>query len=174
MDDGIAKRIKQRRIELGLSLQDVAYDLCISKSTLQRYESGKISGIPLQKLEPLAKALHTSPDWLLGWTDNTESPGLLDRNFTALLTDLGYDLQIYSYGEKINIWECGIGGGPITADEYLQLKNNIYSYIRFNATNLAKLAASRDAKRLDSEYAKMDAFIEFMKNKDKGNDTEQS
>ena len=173
MDNGIAKRMKQRRIELGLSLQDIAYDLGISKSTLQRYETGKIGSIPLQKLEPLAKALHTSPDWLLGWTDSTESPGLLDRNFAALLTDLGYDLQIYSYGEKINIWAEGIGGGPITADEYLQLKNNIYSYIRFNTTNLVKLAVSRDAERIEGEYAKLDAFIKFMKNKDNDKDNEQ-
>ena len=168
MYEEIAKRIKERRIELGLSLQDISYDLGVSKSTLQRYESGKIRSIPLQQLEPLAKVLHTSPDWLLGWTDSSESPGLLDQNFKALLADLGYDLQIYSEGKKINISECGIGGGPITADEYLQLKNNIYSYIRFTATNLVKLANDRDSKRIDDENAKLQLILDSIK------DTEQA
>ena len=164
MYEEIAKRIKQRRIELGLSLQDISSDLGVSKSTLQRYESGKIRSIPLQQLEPLAKALHTSPDWLLGWTDDSESPGLIDRNFKALLDDLGYDLQIYSSGTKINIWEYGTGGGPITTEEYLQLKNSIYSYIRFTASNLVKLASDRDAKRMEDEDAKLDSILNSLKN----------
>ena len=164
MYEEIAKRIKQRRTELGLSLQDISCDLGVSKSTLQRYESGKIRSIPLQPLEPLAKALHTSPDWLLGWTDNSESPGLIDRNFAALLADLGYDLQIYSSGKKINIWECNTGGGPITAEEYLQLKNNIYSYIRFNVSNLVKIASDRDNKRMEEESIKMNAILDSLKN----------
>lgn len=96
----IAARFKRRRIELGLSLQDVADMVGMSKSTLQRYETGGIRNIPLQKLEPIAKALQTSPDWLIGWTDDANKQALLDLNFRALLTDLGYTLDIYSEGQN--------------------------------------------------------------------------
>lgn len=162
MFDKIAQRIKQRRSELGLSLQEVADCMELSKSTLQRYESGNIRSIPLQQLEPLAKALHTSPDWLLGWNDDVEKPGLIDRSFETLLFNLGYDLQIYSSGKKINLRSCTCGG-PITEAEYIQLRDSIYAYIRFNTENLVKLAAEREEKRIEDEDEQLEYYLSTMK-----------
>lgn len=71
--ENIAKRIKQRRSELSLSLQDVADMTGLSKSTLQRYESGYIRNIPLQKLGVLANALQATPDFILGLTDSPDT-----------------------------------------------------------------------------------------------------
>ena len=59
MLNDIAARIKQRRIDLNLSLQAVADAADMSKSTLQRYETGSIKNIPLKKLDDLARALNT-------------------------------------------------------------------------------------------------------------------
>ncbi len=61
-----ASRIKQRRTELGLSYQELAAITGISKSTLQRYETGSIKSIPLDKLEPLATGLKTTVMYILG------------------------------------------------------------------------------------------------------------
>ena len=70
----IINRIKNRRIELDLSYQDLADITKISKSTLQRYETGKIESIPISKLEVLAAGLQVTPDWIMGWvTDNNEN-----------------------------------------------------------------------------------------------------
>ncbi|QUH28255.1 helix-turn-helix domain-containing protein [Vallitalea guaymasensis] len=63
----IIKRIKNRRIKLSLSYQDLAKKTGLSKSTLQRYETGTIGNIPLDKLEILAKALCVSPAYIMGW-----------------------------------------------------------------------------------------------------------
>nr|UVY38449.1 MAG: CI repressor [Bacteriophage sp.] len=63
----IMLRIKSRRESLDLSFQQLADLTGMSKSTLQRYETGGIKNIPLDKLEVLAKALQTSPEWILGW-----------------------------------------------------------------------------------------------------------
>lgn len=62
----IVDRIKKRRQELGLSYQDLANETGLSKSTLQRYETGAISNIPLSKLSVLAKALQTTPAYIIG------------------------------------------------------------------------------------------------------------
>lgn len=62
----IIDRIKKRRQELGLSYQDLADKTGLSKSTLQRYETGAISNIPLSKLNVLAKALQTTPTYIMG------------------------------------------------------------------------------------------------------------
>ena len=95
MLNDIAARIKQRRIDLNLSLQAVADAADMSKSTLQRYETGSIKNIPLKKLDDLARALNTSADWLLGLTENAEDVTPLDVDFKRVLRSLGFQLQAW-------------------------------------------------------------------------------
>lgn len=68
----IIQRIKSRRAHLHLSYQDLADRTGLSKSTLQRYETGDIENIPLSKVEQLATALETTPQYILGWDENPE------------------------------------------------------------------------------------------------------
>lgn len=56
----IALKLKNRRTELGLSLEALSDKTGLSKSTLQRYETGGIANIPLDKLEILSNALNLS------------------------------------------------------------------------------------------------------------------
>jgi len=67
---GLKENIKNRRLELNLTLEDVSKRLSISKPTLQRYESGAISNIPSDKIEKLASILETTPSCLMGWEEN--------------------------------------------------------------------------------------------------------
>lgn len=64
----IGERIKQRRIDLGLSADDLATAIGKNRATIYRYENGNIENLPITILEPLAKALHTTPADLLGRT----------------------------------------------------------------------------------------------------------
>lgn len=66
------ERLKQRRKELGYSFQDLANLTQMSKSTLQRYETGGIKNIPLSRLDALSQALETSREWLMGWDEKKE------------------------------------------------------------------------------------------------------
>ena len=70
--NNIVKRIKKRRLELEYSFQDLADKTNMSKSTLQRYETGAIRNLPLDKLEILATALQTTPSYLMGWNDKED------------------------------------------------------------------------------------------------------
>ena len=63
---GIRERIKARRKELGLSYQELADRTGLSKSTLQRYETGFIRNIPLDKLDALASGLETDAFYIIG------------------------------------------------------------------------------------------------------------
>lgn len=63
----IGKRIKNRRTELGLSVDTVADMLHKNKATIYRYESDEIENLPITVLEPLAKILQTTPAYLMGW-----------------------------------------------------------------------------------------------------------
>lgn len=61
--------IKNRRIELGLTMKDVAKALDVSEATISRYESSAIQNMGIDKIEPLAKVLRCSPGYLMGWED---------------------------------------------------------------------------------------------------------
>lgn len=65
----IHERIRHRRKECGLSADAVAEQLGVSRATIYRYESAEIKNMGVDKIEPLARALHTTPRYLLGWTD---------------------------------------------------------------------------------------------------------
>ena len=61
----VGDRIKQRRLELGLSVDDLASKLNKNRATVYRYESNDIENFPTSTLEPLAKALGTTPAYLM-------------------------------------------------------------------------------------------------------------
>lgn len=65
----IGVRIEARRKELGLTLDDVAQEIGVAKSTIQRYEKGTIEKIKLPVIEAIARALNVSPAWICCKTD---------------------------------------------------------------------------------------------------------
>ena len=75
----IGERIKQRRIELGLSVDEVAEKLGKNRATVYRYESNEIENLPVGTLEPLAKILETTPAQLMGWEDEEQ-----DENYRRI------------------------------------------------------------------------------------------
>lgn len=72
----IGDRIKQARLALGYSAEQVAAFLHVSPATIYRYENGDISKLPTKHLKPLAEYLCVTPEYLMGWTD--DSPAASD------------------------------------------------------------------------------------------------
>ena len=78
----IGERIKYRREELGIAQTQLAEQIGSSKQNLYKYENGIITNIPADKIEAIAKALHTTPAYLMGWNDDptlTASAALPDN-----------------------------------------------------------------------------------------------
>lgn len=72
----IGQRMRSRRKELGLTLQEVADRVGVQNSTIYRYEAGKIAKIKLPVIEAIASALNVNPSWLIGTIDDpTEYDG---------------------------------------------------------------------------------------------------
>ena len=63
------ERIKARREALGLSVGELASRLNKNRATIYRYENGDIEDMPITVLEPLAKALNTTPAYIMGWEE---------------------------------------------------------------------------------------------------------
>lgn len=73
----IGSRIRQKRQELGMSVDELAARLGKNRATVYRYESDDIENFPISIIGPLAEALQVSPAYLMGWTkrDFIRTPG---------------------------------------------------------------------------------------------------
>ena len=64
----IGERIKNRRLELGLSQDELAKKIgYASRASINKLENSR--SIPLKKVEIMARALEISPGKLMGWED---------------------------------------------------------------------------------------------------------
>lgn len=61
----IGQRIKERRLELGYTVDQLAELLNKNRATVYRYENGDIEHLPHTILQPIAKALDTTPGYLI-------------------------------------------------------------------------------------------------------------
>lgn len=86
----IGERIRQRRKFLGLSVDELAEKLGKNRATIYRYESNDIEKLPTTVLEPLAKALNTTPSYLMGWEDDKPTDTL-----TVLPTDKIHMIPVF-------------------------------------------------------------------------------
>ncbi len=69
----VGKRIRDRRKELNISVDELAARLNKNRTTVYRYEKGDIENLPLSTLKPLAEILETTPAYLMGWVDGFSS-----------------------------------------------------------------------------------------------------
>jgi repressor LexA len=72
MEEGMARRIKALRQEKGLTLEQVADVVGVGKSTVRKWETGMIANMKRDKIADLAKALGTTPAYLMGWNEEDE------------------------------------------------------------------------------------------------------
>lgn len=106
------KRIQRRREELGLNLGDIAKEVGVAVSTIQRYEKGKIEKIKLPVIEAIAKALQVDPAWLLCQTDQMTVASVEVSSISNLIP-LPQTYRIPLVGEIA----CG---SPILAEENVE------------------------------------------------------
>ena len=68
----VGERIKERRTELKLSMQELGKRIGVNKSTIQRYEADGVDPKRTMIINGLAEALLTTPEWLTGLSDDKE------------------------------------------------------------------------------------------------------
>ncbi len=67
----VGDRIKERRIELGLTQEDLALKLGYkSRSSINKFEKSR--DLSLKMVMPFAQALNCEPTYLMGWEDLPE------------------------------------------------------------------------------------------------------
>lgn len=97
------ERIKELRERYGLSQVELALKIGVSKQTLYKYENNIVTNIPSDKIELLARALGTTPAYLMGWDDSLALPP--------------YDNIVPVQKQKLPVLGRVAAGKPILMDE---------------------------------------------------------
>lgn len=66
--------MKALRIKRGMTLEEVGNIVGVGKSTVRKWESGQIANMRRDKIALVAKALGTTPSYLMGWDDAEAAP----------------------------------------------------------------------------------------------------
>ena len=66
----VGQRIKHKREQFNISQTDFAKKIGVSKQTLYKYENDIITNIPSSIIENIAKALLTTPEYIMGWSED--------------------------------------------------------------------------------------------------------
>lgn len=62
-------KIRNRRLALGLTLEEVGEMVGVGKSTVRKWETGDIANMRRDKIAKLAEALKVTPAYLMDWDD---------------------------------------------------------------------------------------------------------
>lgn len=99
----IKELIKNRRKELGLSLEEVAEKIGVTKATVHRWETGAISNMGIDKANLLADVLKLDPLVLLGRPKKETEEERKDRERDRMIEE--YKLDEYEQGEYDKIMQ---------------------------------------------------------------------
>lgn len=85
-------RLKDAIKKAGISQRELEAKTGIPQSAIQRYASGSTDKIPMQRVKPLAEALGTSAEHLLGWEDKNNL-NAREKELVELFQKLSKDQQ---------------------------------------------------------------------------------
>lgn len=123
--DLMAQRIKEKRTELGLTMEELGVKVGVQKSAVNKWEKGSVSNMKRSTIERLAEIFDCSPAWLMGM-DKVNQPGIYVKKKDGTEEFVGDFSKMHFYED------------PATAEfmEFLH-KNPEYS-ILFDASTKVK------------------------------------
>ena len=177
----VGERIRERRKELNVSVDELAKRLNKNRTTVYRYEKGDIENLPIDILDPLAKALETTPAYLMGWdTKPNKDDATVGKLLKLMRTQQNMTVKEYSK-------EIGISSDDLreyeSGERYIPLSviKTIAEYYRLSMESFAKgkeCVKSKDNVRLerfkvwakkfgnvvftDDEHRKLVEYAEFL------------
>lgn len=74
----MGKRIKQKRLEKGLTMEELGSKLGVKASAINKYEKGIVENIKRPTIKKMAEIFDCDPNWLMGFTEITTNDYLMD------------------------------------------------------------------------------------------------
>ena len=126
-NDNMGAKISLLRQEHNLTLEQVGQAVGVGKSTVRKWETGAIANMRRDKIASLAKILHTTPAFLMGWVDDASESVRFDNLFQIetkrfpLLGDIACGEPIFADEDHESYIEAG---ADIRADFCLRCKGD--------------------------------------------------
>lgn len=137
-ENELSQKIRNLRAKHGLTLEQVAQQVGVGKSTVRKWETGFIENMRRDKIAKLAAALHTTPAFLMGWEENSNSP------FPNNIIPMPEMRQIPLIGSIA----CG---APILAEEHIEEYINIPRHIHADFALTCKGDSMINARIFDGD-----------------------
>lgn len=133
----IGKRIRESRKNCGMTLEEVAARVGVSRQTMSRYETGAIGNIPSDSIEAVAAALGVTPGYLMGW----------EPDKMAMPDNILPMPELYSV-PRVGAIACGT---PILAEENIETYDQIPAFVQCDFTLLCKGDSMINARIFDGD-----------------------
>lgn len=108
------ERLKQRRLKLNISAGELASLIGKNRATIYRYEKGDIGNVPLDIIDPLAEALDTTPEYLMGLADSEEVGTRIEQ---GKKTTIYVAIQV-TEAKQMEKWIEELGRVTLTDEEF--------------------------------------------------------
>lgn len=157
----IGEKIKKRRIELELSLEDIGKEVGVARSTVGRWENGEIENMKRDKIMLLAKALKVAPSFIMGMDDDEDNT----------MYDIIHDGKAFQFKERKGniLMLMGDPGKPETFKEYHFDDYEQQEFMKIVNMNLLFFTGKpvSETDKLELERALLKIFIKayFKRNK---------
>lgn len=112
----LSQKIRDLRAKHNLTLEQIAQQVGVGRSTVRKWETGMIANMRRDKIEKLARALHTTPGYLMGWESEEE-------------TTLPANIIPMPEMRRIPLLGSIACGAPILAEEHIEGQVDIPSNI---------------------------------------------
>lgn len=113
----IGERIRQQRESVDITQHELGRLCGVTKQTIYKYETGIITNIPMDKIALIAKALHVTPAYLMGWTQGSNIPTSPIHRI-PILGRVAAGLPLYADEQIIGYTATTLDGGA----EYFALR----------------------------------------------------
>lgn len=87
----MSERIKERRIFMGYTQEELGEKLGLQKSAIAKYENGRVENIKRSVIANMARLLECSPSYLMGWDTEEQSKEVSSKimQYYDQLNDIG-------------------------------------------------------------------------------------
>ena len=117
-ENDLSQKIRDLRATHNLTLEQVAQQVGVGRSTVRKWETGMIANMRRDKIERRARALHTTPGYLMGWEEDEETTKTLPANILPM-----------PEMRKIPLIGAIACGAPILAEEHIEDYINIPAHL---------------------------------------------
>lgn len=162
----IGRRIKKSREKADLTQEELGNALGLNKSTIQRYETGKVARIKLPVLEAIAVELGVNPEYLALQTDDPIDYENSDENLNALSAVIefcnGDAKKIYNFQKAVE--QDAISESQLGEKYYMEPAEDI----KIVARHLEEVPPEIRKELVDNISNTIDMYLNAIKHDKKG------